>query len=92
MKKRERAQDKSKRAKLSYEIAGVYYADIGKVKSKAKTILHLKQDGEKVTGKDEDFLKEIIAFHEKKEQKMRDFESFVVGQHPNYDKTRCFFV
>ena len=34
--------DGAKRAKTSYEIAGVYYLDINKVKSKSRAILNLK--------------------------------------------------
>jgi len=77
---------------LSYEIAGVYYADINKVKSKSRAILNLKKDGEKLTGNDEEFMKELIKFHDKGEAKMKDFESFEVGVHPDFEKTRCFFV
>lgn len=81
-----------KRAKVSYEIAGVYYLDINKVKSKSRAILNLKQDGEKVEGNDSDFLKELLSFHEKKDQKLKDFSHFAVGTHPEHEKTRCFFV
>lgn len=81
-----------KRAKTSYEIAGVYYLDINKVKSKSRAILNLKKDGERLEGNDEAFTKEIISFHERTEAKMADFDRFEVGTHPNFDKTRCFFV
>lgn len=85
-------KEQTKRAKTSYEIAGVYYLDINKVKSKSRAILNLKKDGEKLEGNDEEFLKELIAFHDKKDQKMKDFDHFEVNVHPSYDKTRCFFV
>lgn len=41
-----------KRMKTSYEIAGIYYNDINKVKSKSRAILNLKKDGEKLAGND----------------------------------------
>ncbi len=82
----------SKRQRASYEIAGVYYADINKVKSKARAILNLKKDGEKLTGNDSEFIKELLEVHEKADAKLRDFDSFEVGEHPDYAKTRCFFV
>jgi hypothetical protein len=82
----------SKRSKLSYEIAGVYYTDINKVKSKARAILNLKKDGESLTGNDEEFIKELLKFHEKHDAKMKDFDHFEAGEHPSYEKTRCFFV
>lgn len=92
---RARQQEKKesvKRAKTSYEIAGQYYLDINKVKSKSRAILNLKQDGERLEGNDEEFMKELLAFHEKKEKKMENYEAFEVGTHPVYEKTRCFFV
>ena len=81
-----------KRAKNSYEIAGQFYLDINKVKSKSRAILNIAKDGEKILGHDSDFLKELLELHEKKEQKMKDFDHFEVGIHPMYEKTRCFFV
>lgn len=81
-----------KRAKTSFEIAGVYYLDINKVKSKSRAILNLKQDGERIEGNDADFLKELLGLHEKKDAKLKDFDHFEVGTHPSHEKTRCFFV
>jgi len=49
-------QEKVKRAKVSYEIAGVYYLDINKVKSKSRAILNLKKDGEALEGNDAEFV------------------------------------
>ena len=62
------------------------------MKSKSRAILNLKKDGERLEGNDEAFVKEIISFHSKSEAKMSDFSHFEVGTHPNFDKTRCFFV
>jgi len=72
-------QEKTKKARVSYEIAGVYYSDIMKVKSKARAILNLKKDGEKITGNDEEFMKELVQKHDKAEQKMKDFDHFEVN-------------
>ena len=52
----------------------------------------IKKDGEKLSGNDEEFIKELLKFHDKSEAKMRDFQHFEAGEHPNYEKTRCFFV
>jgi DNA-directed RNA polymerase-5 subunit 1 len=81
-----------KRAKTSFEIAGVYYLDINKVKSKSRAILNLKKDGEKLDGNDAEFILELLSFHDKKDKKLENFDHFEVGVHPSYDKTRCFFV
>lgn len=85
-------EEKAKRQKQSFTIAGVYYMDINKVKSKSRAILNLKKDGESLEKDDEDFMKEILKFHTKHDQKMKDFEHFEVGIHPEFTKTRCFFV
>ena len=37
-------------------------------------------------------MKEILKFHSKHEEKMKDFDHFEVGVHPEFNKTRCFFV
>lgn len=66
--------------------------DINKVKSKSRAILNIKKDGEKLDQADEDFIKEILRFHQKTEAKMQNFSHFEVGQHPDFKQTRCFFV
>ena len=80
------------KSKAAFEIAGQFYLDINKVKSKSRAILNICKDGDKITGNDSDFLKDLIELHDKKEQKMRDFDHFEVNVHPLYEKTRCFFV
>ena len=37
-------------------------------------------------------MKEILKFHEKYEKKNENFSHFEVGTHPDFKKTRCFFV
>jgi hypothetical protein len=85
-------EERNKRQKQSYTIAGVYYMDINKVKSKSRAILNLKKDGESLDKADCDFMQEIIKFHDNQEQKMKDFDHFEVGCHPTFVKTRCFFT
>ena len=87
-----KTKESAKRQKLSYEIAGIYYADINKVKAKARAIMNLKKDGEKVTGNDEAFLKELLNYHTKAADKSKGMKHIEVGQHPDFEKTRCFFV
>jgi Protein of unknown function (DUF3223) len=52
----------------------------------------LKKDGEKLIGNDSDFIKDLLSFHEKGDAKLGDFDHFEVGEHPQFAKTRCFFV
>ena len=37
-------------------------------------------------------MKEILKFHDKAEAKMKSFDHFEVGAHPEFTKTRCFFI
>lgn len=50
------------------------------------------KDGDKLNEADTDFMKEILKFHAKAADKEKNFDGFVVGPHPEYSKTRCFFV
>jgi len=90
--KKQKKSEGGNKSKAQYEIAGVIYADINKVKSKARAILNLKKDGEKLAGNEEEFMKQIIKQHDRHADKMKNFADFEVGQHPDHEKTRCFFV
>ena len=52
----------------------------------------MKKDGERLEGNDEMFVKEIISFHDRTDAKMANYSHFEVGTHPQFEKTRCFFV
>ncbi len=93
----EEKRDPSKRAKTDesspdFEIAGMKYSNAGKVKAKARAIMNLKQNGDKLEGYDEAFMKEIISHHDRADEKMKDFDHFTVNTHPDHPTTRCFFV
>ena len=66
--------------------------DINKVKSKSRAILNIMKDGEKLEEEDAAFIMEIAKQHSNQEAKLKDFDHFEVGLHPEYNKTRCFFV
>lgn len=85
--KKEKMQKTAENEK-SYSIAGTTYANINKVKSKAKAIMNVKEDGQKLEGYEEEFMKEIIKHHAKHDEKMKDFSHFVVDEHPSYQNTR----
>jgi hypothetical protein len=85
-------EEKAKRQKISFFIAGIHYMDINKVKSKSRAILNIRRDGEKLDKADEDFMNEILRHHHKYEEKVKDFDFYEVGPHPEFLKTRCFFV
>jgi hypothetical protein len=50
--------------------------------------MNIKEDGQKLEGYEEEFMKEIIKHHDKHEQKMESFTHFTVDAHPNYENTR----
>jgi hypothetical protein len=85
-------EEKAKRQKQSYTIAGVYYMDLNKVKSKSRAILNIKKDGETLEQADADFMQELLKFHDRGEDKLKDLDHFEVAVHPEFNKTRCFFV
>lgn len=92
-KKIDNADKSHKRQKLeeeerSHTIAGVTYANINKVKSKAKAIMNVKDDGQKLEGYEEEFMKELLKCHPKHDDKMKDFSHFVVDEHPSFSNTR----
>lgn len=66
--------------------------DINKVKSKSRAILNNIKDGEKLSDSDSAFMKELLKFHDKAADKQKDLSHIEVGPHPEYTKTRCFFV
>jgi len=89
----EKKQDEQvKKQKQSFTIAGVYYMDINKVKSKSRAILNMKKEGEKLDEQEEAFLSEILKFHSNYDEKSKEFDHFMVDFHPEYTKTRCFFI
>lgn len=34
----------------------------------------------------------LLAYHDKKDQKLSNLKHFTVGQHPEHKDTRCFFA
>lgn len=66
--------------------------DINKVKSKSRAILNMYKDDEKLKNADQEFIGDIFKFHENYTNKSKDLDHFIVGVHPEFNKTRCFFI
>jgi hypothetical protein len=79
---REAKKQKVTEFEPSFTIGGIKYSNASKVKSKARSIMNLKQNGDKLEGYEEEFMRFIIEHHEKVEQKMKDFDHFTVDTHP----------
>lgn len=56
--------------------------DINKVKSKSRAILNMYKDEETLKKPDEDFIMDILKFHDSYATKSKDFKHFIVGTHP----------
>ena len=61
-----------KRAKTSngIKINGVFYEDFNRIKSRARVILNLKKDSEKLVEDEHEFIKELLKFHPKASEKL----------------------
>ena len=68
------------------------YEDFNRVKSKSRAILNLKKDKERLEGAELEFIKELLRFHPKSEDKLQDLQAIEVDRHPEFFKTRCFFT
>ena len=77
-------EEKAKRQKQSYTIAGVYYMDINKVKSKSRAILNMYKDDETLKKADQEFIQDIFKFHDHYETKSKDLDHFIVNVHPEF--------
>ena len=73
-------------------LAGVKFKTLSEVRNLFKKLLKSKQPGDKIDGLDTEMLKEILKFHPKNEEKMKDFQNFEVNLHPDYPETKCFMT
>lgn len=54
--------------------------------------MNLTHDGDKISGKDHDFLKDLLTYHKNGEVKLKDLSYFTTGQPGEYKHSRCFFI
>ena len=85
-------QRKSAPINQEYVLASVTYSNADKVKSKARAIINTKKDGDRVEGKELEFIRELLKFHSRYEEKTKDFSHLEVDTHPSYENTRCYFI
>lgn len=85
-------QKKEKKAKNEFLFAGEKYTDIVSIKNLFKGILGRTANGQKIIAPYHDLLKELLANHDKGEQKLESLSHFTVDVHPEYKDTRCFFA
>ena len=85
-------EELNQKVKGPFVLGEITYEDINKVKSKARVILNTKKDGEELNKFETSFIKDLLKFHKKSDDKLKDLKSIIVDAHPSFKATRCFFV
>jgi len=73
-------------------LGGEKFTDAGKIKARCRSILNLTKDGEKITDKDHNFLKDLVGKHKNGESKLKDLSYFTTGKPSDYKTSRCFVI
>ena len=68
------------------------FKSLKEVKSVMGKLLKSAKVGEAIENPEAVFLKELLKFHERADEKLADFDHFEVGMHPEHNETRCFLV
>jgi hypothetical protein len=68
------------------------FTDVGKIKSRARRILSLTKDGEKISHPDHDFLVDLLKNHRNFDSKVKDIEFLTTGRPSEHNYSRCFFI
>ena len=77
---------------IPIELGNEKYNNISLIKQLGRKILNETKDGEKIEGKNEEFLKNIFKYHHNYEDKNKDFDYFTTGKPKDFNFSRCFFV
>ena len=68
------------------------YDDINKIKSKARIILNLKKNGDILDESEKKFVVDLLQYHHRAAEKMKDLKDVCVDAHPSFPDTRCFII
>lgn len=68
------------------------FKSIHEIKSIFNKIIKSGKVGERIVNPESDFLKELVKYHKKGEEKLKDWEYFILDFHPEFKETKCFFV
>lgn len=68
------------------------FRSLGDVKSIFSKMLKGNKQGEKISEENAQYLKDLMKYHDKGEEKLKDFDHFTVDFHPKFNDTKCFFV
>lgn len=75
-----------------FEFGGQKYTDINQIKSLFKNILCRNPNNKPLAAKDAALVKELLSYHQRAEEKLKDLKHFVVDVNPSYVDTRCLFI
>jgi len=78
--------------KKSVELAGETYTDVALIKARCRKILSMTKDGEKVQGNDSDFVRDLLKYHKKADEILKDLNYLTTGQPSLSTYSRCFYV
>ena len=73
-------------------IHSIRYDDINKIKSKARVILNLKKNGDILDESEKKFIMDLLKYHHRAADKLKDLKDICVDNHPTYANTRCFII
>ena len=63
----------SQKAKAPFILGGITYEGINKVKSKSRVMLNTKKDREEQNEREKKFIVDLLKFHKKSEDKVKDW-------------------
>lgn len=77
--------------------SGIYlgyqkFKSLNEIKSYFGNLLKSSKDGEPIDNPAAGHLKELLKFHEKGEEKLKNIDHFESGLHPEFPTTRCFLI
>lgn len=85
-------RQEQKKAMGPCNFAGKKYRNHDELKTVFKNLLAKTRNGGEIDDKNSRLLKELLKYHEKSEEKLKECKSFSVDFHPVYKQTRCFFI
>ena len=68
------------------------FSDVSLIKAKARKIITDTKDGEKLKEKQQNFILDLLKYHQHYEEKCKDLDYITVGKPENYDSSRCFIA
>lgn len=68
------------------------FNNFSNLQTEFKNIISKTRNGAEVDEAACALLRELVTYHDKSDEKLKDVKAFTVNFHPTYKQTRCFFV